>query len=162
MPYKFRFDKEIHDSYYFTTDYEVKYEVRFKEFFYLFDKTSEYTHHTYEFSIILLYEPNEKSVPTDVKIAITIAAIFDDFFERQTETVTIYICDSSDGKQMARHRKFSAWFASFGNEKYLKVDFLLDEETVPVSLVLQHINPYKDQITREFEIISGGYGQMEK
>jgi Family of unknown function (DUF6169) len=162
MSYKFRFDKEVHDSYFFTTDYGVKYEVRFKEFFYLFDKESEYTHYTYEFSIILLHDPTEKSAPTDTKIAITISAIFDDFFERQTETVAIYICDSSDGRQMARHRKFSTWFGSFGNDKYLKIDFLLDEETVPVSLVLQHINPYKDQIIREFEMITGGYGQIEK
>ncbi len=160
-PYNFVFIANVSNSYLFETDYNVAYEIKFKPFDYLFlDK--EFGKYAYEFVIEVFSKPKGIGVPKDAKIAITIAAIFDDFFERQTETVAIYICDSSDGKQMARHRKFSTWFASFGNEKYLKVDFLLDEETVPVSLVLQHINPYKDQIIREFEIITGGYGQIEK
>ncbi len=161
MPYNFRFERELHHSYYFTTVNEVKYEVRFKDFFYLFDDANVYAKSTYEFSIILLANHD---APIDKDIAPTIALIFDDFFLRQTETVAIYVCDSSDGRQMARHRKFSDWFVYFGREQYIKVDVLLEEDTeqIPVSLVLHYKNPYKNMIIEEFERITDGYGQIGK
>ncbi len=161
MPYNFRFERELHHSYYFTTVNEVKYEVRFKDFFYLFHDANVYAKSTYEFSIILLANHD---APIDKDIAPTIALIFDDFFLRQTETVVVYVCDSSDGRQMARHRKFSGWFSYFDRGSYIKVDFVLaeNEERIPVSLLLHRKNPYKGLIIEEFERITDGYGQIGK
>ena len=95
-------------------------------------------------------------------MGITIAKIFDDFYQRNSHTITVYICDTSDTKQFARERKFSRWFLAFQNESYFKTDAILltsGEEIVPVSIIFRRDNPYKYQIMEAFEKLTDGFTQ---
>jgi Family of unknown function (DUF6169) len=162
--YDFIFTGGKSNSYLFDTDYGITYEVKFKSFDYLFDNDL-FKYITYEFVIEIFSKSNDtEPPPSDERIPSTIAAIFYDFLDKQTETVVVYVCDSSDGRQMARHRKFSGWFSYFDRGSYIKVDFVLAEndERIPVSLLLHRKNPYKGLIIEEFERITDGYGQVGK
>ena len=158
--YAFKFEGEQNNSYLFTTQQGVVYEIKFKDFFYFFDVNAPYSHFTYEFVIEVLDKTENIKIISDSRIPPTIVAIFDDFYARYSETVVIYICDSSDSKQMARQRKFSSWFIRFNKEHFFKVDaFLSDaiDEIIPISIVVRRDNPYKYQILQDFERITDGY-----
>jgi Family of unknown function (DUF6169) len=161
--YDFIFAGGAANSYLFETDYSVAYEIKFKPFEYLFENEG-FKHTTFEFVIEQFSKSKEVEAPLDERISKTIATIFYDFLDNQTEKVAIYVCDSSDGRQMARHRKFSGWFSYFDRGNYIKVDFILQEinERVPVSLILHRKNPYKGAIIEEFERITDGYGSVGK
>jgi Family of unknown function (DUF6169) len=95
--------------YFFVTQNNIAYEVKFKPFSYLF-KDKLFSSYTYEFVIEVYSNPTGHTPPFDGLMGVTIAAIFDEFYALQTESITIYICDTSDSKHWARQRKFSAWF----------------------------------------------------
>ncbi|GAB2562196.1 DUF6169 family protein [Spirosoma areae] len=62
----------------------------------------------FEMVIAVADNPTGKRIPADPLTEPTILAIFHDFF-RSSEHVIIYICDSSDGREKARFRKFTSW-----------------------------------------------------
>ena len=160
IKYDITFAEGEYNSYFFKTDSGIIYEVKFKEFFYLFDKSSIFSHHTYEFAIEVADNPLQGRPPLDSRIPITVASIFIDFFERFTEPLVIYICDSSDSKQLARQRKFNTWFSEFKRPEFFKIQAnLLDKngEPIPSSLILKISNPFFMQIIEEFKMIIEGY-----
>ena len=112
--------------YYFETELGSVYEVLFKPSPYLLgNEKSEFANYIYEF-IISIEENDEKKIPkTDKKIGATAAAIFKDFYLKKGCSVTIYICDSSDGKQLIRKRKFDQWFNEFRTFEFTKIDEVL-------------------------------------
>ncbi|MFN8358208.1 MAG: DUF6169 family protein [Spirosomataceae bacterium] len=158
--YEFYFLGGENNIYFFVTQHDIAYEVKLKPFPYLFDSEEIYASYIYEFIIAVYSNPTNHTPPLDKGIAFTIATIFDDFYQRFDKTITVYICDSSDSKQLARQRKFSSWFLSFRNEAYFKSDAVLiseDGEIVPVSIIFRRDNPYKYQIIQAFERITDGY-----
>jgi hypothetical protein len=159
--YDFFFLGGTNNSYGFETNLGIVYEIKFKPSPYLFPSESEYSANAFEFAIEVFLNPNPTSPPFDKKSSKTIAYIFEDFYQRNIETVTIYLCDSSDGRQMVRHRKFNIWFDEFNQEEYLKLDRILKDihgNIFPTSLIMKHSNPFKEQIIHEFEAITDGYG----
>ena len=160
LGYDFDFIGGEFNKYLFETINNVNYEVKFKPFFYLFDPDSVYSNHTFEFGMDVLLSPLAKLPPPDSLIPITIANIFLDFFDRIDEPLVIYICDSSDSKQLARQRKFNTWFSEFKRPEFFKVEAnLLDKngEPIPSSLILKISNPFFMQIIEEFKMIIEGY-----
>lgn len=159
LGYDFDFIGGEFNTYIFETVNKVNYEIKFKPFFYLFDSDSIYSNYTFEFGMGVLSNSLSKLPPPDALIPITIATIFLDFFERVTQPLVIYICDSSDSKQLARQRKFNGWFHEFKRPDFCKIEGnLLDKngESIPSSLVLKFSNPYFMQIIEEFKMIIEG------
>ncbi len=147
------------NGYIFETNLGVEYEVKFKSTPYLFSSKSLYADNIFEL-IITVLKTNLGRPPFDRRTSKTISDIFEDFYQKFSETVTIYICDSSDGRQMARSRKFHIWFEEFQHENYLKIDVILidsEKKRFPTSLILRRNNPYLLQIFEEFESITSGY-----
>ncbi|WP_416233524.1 DUF6169 family protein [Arcicella sp. LKC2W] len=108
---------------------------------------------TYEFSIIVADNPTSKNPIFDARTSYTIAGIFRDFYEQSDEYLTIYICDSSDERQLVRHRKFRQWFLYFTNDDFLKMDAIIEDENhqlFPVSIIFKEKNPYKVEISTAF------------
>ena len=123
--YKFEFIGSDHNSYIFETDSKIIYEIQFKPTPYLFDASNEYAKFTFEFMIAVLHNPLQGRSPLDNNTSRTIAKIFEDFYQRFNNIVTIYICESSDNRQMVRHRKFNIWFEEFHENMFLKIDTVL-------------------------------------
>ena len=158
--YEYSFVGGEKNTFSFQTINRFTYDVTFKPTPYLFDEGSVYSHYTYEFSIILVSNTLEQNPPFDPKIPPTIAAIFTDFYENAVDTITIYICDSSDGRQMTRRRKFDKWFDYFKGESFIKIDAKFKESDgtqYPVSLIIKESNPFRTQIFDEFLNVVSGY-----
>ena len=148
--------------YYFLTSIDVVYQIEFKSFPYLFDKSEPFSSDTFELIISIYFNPSPILPGLDPNIGPTLAEIFDDFYFRSSHSITIYICDTSDGREFARMRIFNYWFYRFHKNIYFKAEaFLLDKdgEEAPVSIIIRRDNPYKYQILEAFEKLTDGYNQ---
>ena len=151
--YSFEYEGGINNAYTFQTGSKISYSITFKPTFYLFGEDSIFSQNTFEFSILVLANPTDKTPPLDKAIPPTIAAIFKDFYENAPETIAIYICDSSDGRQLLRRRKFDDWFEYYKGELFIKIDSgfkEIDGSEYPVSLIIKGTNPFRTQIFDEF------------
>ena len=111
MTYEFEFRGNINNSYGFETDLGIVYEVKFRPTNYLLgDETTPYANYIFEFIIEIAFNPLGKNPPLDLLVSGTIADIIKDFYFKKDQSICIYICDSSDGKQELRRRKFDDWF----------------------------------------------------
>lgn len=154
MPYNFYFEGGGNNSYFFETDKELIYEVVFKPTPYLFAlKNTEIVENTFEFSILLQFNPFSKLPSNDKKTGATVVAIFMDFYARRGKAITVYICESSDGKEVARKRKFDQWFQEYNEDVFIKVDRnLIDTKNnkFPISMIISKTNPYESEIFTAF------------
>ncbi|MBO0933714.1 DUF6169 family protein [Fibrella aquatilis] len=160
MNYEFAYVSGTQNSYTFQTTKLVVYEIKFTHTPYLFGEDSLLAPYVYEFSIIVADNPTGLNPVFDERTSHTVAAIFTHFYEQSDELITIYICDSSDGRQLTRQRKFNYWFYYFVKDDFVKYDDIIrdaDGEKYPVSLILKERNPYKSQIVSEFIAIISGY-----
>jgi hypothetical protein len=158
--YEIRKDIDNPNSYLFVTDHLIVYQVYFKYSPNYFFKDSTYSHYVYEFVIAVLENPTESLPIFDKKTSITIANIFEEFCQNVQEAIIVYICDSSDGRQMIRHRKFNAWFNEYNIDKFTKQDCILKESngaSNPMSLIIKKEHLFSYQIMEEFKITIDGY-----
>jgi hypothetical protein len=142
------------NSYIFQTDHQIIYEVKFKKSDYLLlPASSKLKDLIFEFVIDILENTNQTKIPIDNKIGLTIAQIFNDFFDKNSNTVSIFICDSSDAKQEIRMKKFNQWYYKFQDSSFIKIDeILIDKKKIryPISMILKTSNPYRIAILEAF------------
>ena len=119
--YEFRSIGNEHNSYYFTTANDITYEIKFVPSAYLFEDFVDHHVDACEMIIAVADNPTGGRLLFDSLIKPTIRAIFYDFF-RSNEQVIIFICDSSDGRQLARMRKFTDWYYKDMQIGFLKLD----------------------------------------
>lgn len=149
------------ESYIFETQNEIVYEVKFKRSTYLFENDPEISPNTYEFVIEVAQNLAGKRPPLDSKIPQTIANIFHDFFTNH-ERIIVYICDSSDQKELARNRKFNTWFDNYKGIDFWKLDTTLQDDDGIVyytSLIIRKDNPLKLRIIAAFEELPRKYAE---
>ena len=158
MHYNYFFEGGQNNSYFFETNEGIIYEIVFKSTPYLFElENTEILENTFEFSILLKYNPNSKLPSNDKKIGATVVAVFIDFYSRRNKAISVYICESADGKELARKRKFDQWFREYNNDTFIKVDKnLVDKNNnlFPVSLIILKSNPYEEEIFKAFVQLS--------
>ena len=102
-----------------------------------------------------------KRTPSDPRIAATVADVFKVFLARN-ERVIVYICDSSDRRQVARARKFDGWFEYYRGLDYIKIDRNLFDPTGEIyltSLVMRHDNPDKVRLFEAFDRLTSGQNE---
>lgn len=157
-PYSFIPVDSHNKGYVFRTEYLVTYLVEFKPSSYIFQaQAKEYFEYVYEFVIGILENPNTSKVPTDARIADTVAVIFNDFFKRNNHNVAIYICDSADLKQEVRMKKFQQWYYKYQDSTMIKMDEVLidsKKNRFPISIIAKRSNPYLIEIFTAFATIS--------
>lgn len=131
LKHDFTFGGGLTNSYYFANGAGITYEVMFKPSGYLFPEHPEFNRDVYEF--IIRIEENLLAInpPQDPLLPPTIAAIFRDFFKREG-AVVVYICDSSDGRQAIRFRKFNSWYSYFEGRgtTLMKIDLEFEDKQV--------------------------------
>jgi hypothetical protein len=151
--YKFRIDDELKISYSFDTHNLISYDVKFKPSDYLFEGRTDFYMPTFELSITVAVNETGKNPPLDPRVSFTIAAIFHDFYKENKGQVVVFICDSSDTRQMVRRRKFNQWTDSFKGNEFVKFDVeILDPSGVIYynSIILRSDNPHRSQIIDSF------------
>ena len=157
MPYKFTFVGSIDNIYTFETLHNITYRVKFKPTGYIFEEYI-WSFYTYELVIEIAENLTGKQPPLDKLIPPTIALIFEDFLQEK-EKITIYTCETADGKHQARARKFDSWFKDFNPDFFLKIDrFIPDGDLVYYnSLIIRQDNPFKVEIIEAFEELNESF-----
>jgi hypothetical protein len=160
LNYSFTIAENESNSHFFTTQNEIIYEVKFKPTGYIFNYSSVWAYHCYEFSIEVFSNPTARLPPIDNKIPPTIAAIFLDFFQEKEKSV-LYTCETKDGKELARLRKFDTWFEQFNKDIFLKMNNATYDPELKVtyhnSLIIKQVNPYKKEIIEAFNSLFDGF-----
>ena len=158
VPYKFVTDEADSTLFAFETDYGLIYEVRFKNSGYIFAGYPEIEPNVFELIIRLVFNKTGYRTPLDTRIAATIAGIFKAFLTRN-ERIVIYICDSSDLRQVARARKFDSWYDYYRGIDFIKINRnILDPsgEVYLTALIIRHDNPNKVRIFEAFDRLTSG------
>jgi hypothetical protein len=153
MQYKYEFIGGLNNSFVFETVSKIVYEIKFKPSSYinLFDKNvSEYI---FEFIIKVAINETGKNPPLDVYVSETIAAIFKEFLTKHNFNIALYICDSSDGRQELRQKKFDEWYDKYNDATFAKMnEILFDSEgnRFLITMILQNKNPRRIEIIDAF------------
>lgn len=144
MIYNFEFVGGVNNSYTIVTKSDVVYEVKFKSSQYIVEIEDFENELVFEFVIEVLYKPINVALTLDKLLGPTINKIFNEFYGFYKESITIYICDSSDGKHFIRKRKFDHWFEEFNDDTFIKFDDVIkdaEDNDFPVSFILKKNNP---------------------
>ena len=155
--YNFTFIGGTNNSYVFETSNEIVYEIKFKHSPYLLNENAEYSKWIYEFVIDIAINNYGKKPLLDIAVSETVASIFKDFFNKNSYNICIYICDSSDGRQEIRRRKFDDWFYKYQTDSFMKLDEVLvdsNQNRFPISMVVLKNNPLFKEIVFAFAEIS--------
>ena len=89
----------------------------------------------------------------DVNVSETIAAIFAEFLSKHDNNIALYICDSSDGKQDLRKRKFDEWYYKYQDDTFTKMNEALRDSSGNlyfITVILQQKNPKRVEIIEAF------------
>jgi len=124
----------------FMTDNGLVYETGFV------DDSTFFEENSYQF---YLKELTGTTASRDMKIMETVGVIIEEFL-LQNESVVVYICDTSDGKQAVRNRIFINWFKTFAqhsNYTLLTGKGTLEDCTYYAAAIVAKNNPdYQDII----------------
>lgn len=156
--YEFSSSTSVPNAYYFTTDFGLAYEVLFERSGYIFPEHPDLDPTVFELVIKLIVNNTGRRTPPDAKIAATIADIFKAFLA-QNERIVIYICDSSDLRQIARARKFDGWYEYYRGIDFIKINRnILDPsgEIYLTALIIRHDNPNRVRIFEAFDRLTSG------
>ena len=162
MFYNYVFVGGLNNSYIFETTNNSVYEVKFKPTDYLFDEDKKFSEYTFEFIIELALSESDKKPPFDKLVSNTIFEILTAFFGSDEKHICLYICDSSDGKQVIRRRKFDDWFYKHQKGEFVKIDEVLVDSknnNYPISLIIKKKNPYLKEIFVSFTNIIDNNGK---
>lgn len=163
MYYNFLIEGGENNVYSFETKLGVIYDIKFKPSSYLLgNEKSIFADYIFEFIIELVYNPLERNPPLDKLISKTIAEIINHFYLSKNQSICIYICDSSDGRQDVRHKKFHNWFYENKSFGLVKIDeFITDSngKIFPLSLLIEKNHPYFIEIISGFNAITNNYNQ---
>lgn len=128
----------------FHTDFNVRYVIDFAEEDIL-DGVE-----MYQFSIVNI---NNQPSPSDSKVRDTVLAIVNEFFQKN-QSVLLYICETSDGKQRMRDRLFRNWFSNNeSRHQYIITSAsIMDSENVVnyAAIILRSDHPEKEVIIDRF------------
>ena len=142
-PYKV-WRSETDGSFRFVSDSNIVFVVDFMEDDLIISSNT--------FQLIIGNAENKKS-PRDIKVRITILAIVEEFFSNNTAAL-LYICETSDGKQMARGRLFAHWFETSEQCRLFTTitSTLVDEDGIEntATLIIRNDNPDFNMLVAEF------------
>lgn len=152
--YDFLFIGDERNTYAFTTDLLIIYEIQFKPTPYLFGEDFVLSDEIVELVIKVADNPLGRRPPFDPLIAPTVAAVINDFYQRSSLTITIFICDTADRKHEARWRKFNRWYDHFAATDYIRMDDAFrdtaDDLLYHCALIAKNHNPYLREVGLAF------------
>ncbi len=145
-------------SYQFTTSSGISYHVYFLDYSYMFAEYPDLSGNVYSFNIDVTEGDTEISANDD-RIGQTIVEVFRIFFSR-IENVSVYVCDNSDERHLARKRKFDFWFWKYSDGSIIKEDGVAVVEDMEIlnSLLIHRNNPRCAEIIFAFKDLNARAG----
>lgn len=99
----------------FSTKFNHEYQVSFNTLAFVFKDIM-----VYSISVDCLY-PGDKT--KDVSVGETVHSIISNFISENNNCLFSYICESLDGKELLRQRKFNGWYLLHGNSNHILKNF---------------------------------------
>jgi hypothetical protein len=96
-------------TYGFITSKGIEYYCSFLSYAEYFSDKPDIAPYFFSFNLELKDKNTKLPAGTDKKIADTVITIVGDFLLSKTNAV-VYVCDNSDGREIARSKKFLSWF----------------------------------------------------
>ena len=106
-------------------------------------------------------------VKGDPKVRKTVIYILYSHFTVRPDSVVIWICDGTDGKERIRNRKFNGWFLDCKDADYTKLDteIVVDVGNGPsstyVSVVHLISNPHSQEIALAFNNLEADFNDKD-
>jgi hypothetical protein len=150
--YEFSLARGVNNSYFFTTADDIGYEIKFVPSDYLFEAFPDLQVRIFEMVISVIYNPAGGRLPADPLTAPTILEIFYDFY-KDKDQVVVFVCDSTDGRESARARRFTNWFYhSTLYDRLAKIDRKVTEENrmTLLSMILHQRHPQFIKVVEAF------------
>lgn len=162
-PYQYTFTGGETNSYFFTTQTNVIYEIKFVPSTDYFRGYEALEVEVFEMVIAVTDNPGGRRVPADERTAPTLFAIFHHFFLPHLQAL-IFICDSSDGRERARFRKFGIWFdqaSMLDSNQDLDIakfdqHFADGDELILISLIMSRRHPQHQLVRTIFFDLAEG------
>ncbi|MFN2261932.1 MAG: DUF6169 family protein [Psychroflexus sp.] len=149
-PYKVLLDKESL-IYTFTTKYFIQYAFIFYEALEYFESVSTYENISKVYGCTLM-KVSETRERLDFDTEKTINKIVEHFFSDKANSL-IYLCDTSDSKQLKRKYKFDTWYyrnENKSNYEKLDVEILVSDSVNYSSIIYHKENPFKSDLKIAF------------
>ena len=153
MQYKYDFIGGLNNVYVFETSKKIIYEIKFKPSDYINLFNDEVSKYIFEFIIKVAINETGKNPPLDINVSETIAAIFQEFILKHNNNIALYICDSSDGRQELRQKKFDEWYDKYNDATFAKMNEVLFDSNgnrFLITMILQQKNPRRVEIIEAF------------
>ena len=133
-PYSYQ---EREGQYYFTTPSGAKYVAYFLEL--------PLAPHLFTFNFDRIKDGRQTVVDTNVFD--TVCSILATFFQNHQDAMLV-VCDTVDGREMARMRLFQSWYLRIAPKELLKIDKTGKAENynLLVSLLVWDDNPHKAEL----------------
>lgn len=156
IPYPLKTNDNL--SFEFITQTGIVYNIYFLDASHLFSNYSYIKCPVYEISFVALNGDPDNNI-SDPKIGATIQYVLNFFFEN-VKNVAIYICESLDNRQMARKRKFDAWFELYNNGTLIKENgtAYIDGEIIFNSILIHKQNEAIEDIINAFRDLNKKIG----
>ena len=144
-PYLVGQPEENDSSFYFTTDFGLKYTISFML------EHSFVLSGGYQFCI---HVEGAGRSPGDMKLRQTVFAIIEEFFEVNGSEVMLYLCETGDEKEGLRNRLFIRWFNTYEHRDLYIIrtaEGKLDGVQNFTALFSRKDNPRLEELLAEFE-----------
>jgi Family of unknown function (DUF6169) len=94
---------------------------------------------------------SKKGVSIDERTGLTIVAIVKKFLEG-LENAVVYVCDTGDGRELLRKRKFDLWFRKYDDGTIIKVDghIAVPDFNIYNAILIHKDNPKKNRFIEVF------------
>lgn len=146
MPSPYLLKEHDEYSFEFLTEQGVRYIIYFLDYSAMFADYPVLAGHVYMFNIDVL-EGNPDQGISDDRIGVTVLEVFRAFFRRD-QNVAVYVCDTTDNRQIARKRKFDGWFWRYNDGTLIKEDdvAVIDDVEIYNSMILHKRNEHLAEI----------------
>ncbi len=129
----------------FTTDHPVSYSARFLEM--PLPASIQLAGLVFDFSFFP--DVAEAVGPDNARVAATILHLVRRFFETGPEYILLYICESTDGRELARYRLFGKWLREndpAGQFRQWPIEITSSEPAIIGGLVFRQGHPLRELI----------------
>lgn len=150
-PYKVT--KEDDNIFIFKTKYGIIYSAGFIQ------DTSFKADGVYQFFLI---NKSHKAGRQDEDIYETVKIIIEEFFAHE-ESIMLYICDTTDGRQASRDRLFRAWFHSYVESAMYMMcteTMIIDKVRYFSSILMRKNHPMLEQVLIKFHDFINEHNQV--
>lgn len=146
-PYKITIAK--HNYFEFRTTAGVKYACYFLSYAEYFKAYKEVALSIFSFNVEVI--ESKKRVSVDDRTGLTIVTIVKKFLEG-LENAVVYVCDTGDGRELLRKRKFDLWFRKYDDGTIIKVDghIAVPNFNIYNAILIHKDNPKKNRFIEVF------------